>query len=157
MFLQIWIGTAAGVITYIILGALIIGGVYGLAADNIAGAEDIWEGVFAIGASLTISIMGAMLLSVTKLQEKWRAKLSRALNPSDNSDGNRAPGFFDRFNHLGEEYGLFVLPFITVLREGFEGVVFIAGAGLGLSVTSVFGSAVLGILAGALVGFFLYK
>ncbi|KAG7113139.1 High affinity iron permease ftrA like protein [Verticillium longisporum] len=136
MVRQVWLGTAVGVLVCILLGAVLIGGVYGLAADEMGGAEDIWEGLFSLGASLVITLMGAVLLRVTKLQDKWHAKLSKALS-STNEDSGRHGTFMDRFRFLSEKYALFILPFITVLREGFEGVLFIAGVGIGLPVTSI--------------------
>ena len=55
------------------------------------------------------------------------------------------------------QYSLFLLPFITVLREGLEAVVFVAG----LSLTtkdpgSIPTAVVLGILAGVIVGLAIY-
>ncbi|CRK41693.1 hypothetical protein BN1723_015964 [Verticillium longisporum] len=129
MVRQVWLGTAVGVLVCILLGAVLIGGVYGLVADEMGGAEDIWEGLFSLGASLVITLMGAVLLRVTKLQDKWHAKLSKALS-STNEDNGRHGTFMDRFRFLSEKYALFILPFITVLREGFEGVLFIAGVGI---------------------------
>lgn len=128
-------------------------GVHGLEADDLSGAEDIWEGVFALCASIIITIMGAVLLRVSKLQDKWRVKLSRALNASENQDGLPR----NRFKYLGEKYALFILPFITILREGFEAVLFIAGVGLGASPLAIAFSAFIGLLAGAMVGYFIYK
>ncbi|EEY22968.1 plasma membrane iron permease [Verticillium alfalfae VaMs.102] len=156
MVRQVWLGTAVGVLVCILLGAVLIGGVYGLAADEMGGAEDIWEGLFSLGASLVITLMGAVLLRVTKLQDKWHAKLSKALS-STNDDNGRHGTFMDRFRFLSEKYALFILPFITVLREGFEGVLFIAGVGIGLPVTSIPLSVLSGLLVGAVVGLIIYK
>ncbi|KAG7133278.1 High affinity iron permease ftrA like protein [Verticillium longisporum] len=156
MVRQVWLGTAVGVLVCILLGAVLIGGVYGLVADEMGGAEDIWEGLFSLGASLVITLMGAVLLRVTKLQDKWHAKLSKALS-STNEDNGRHGTFMDRFRFLSEKYALFILPFITVLREGFEGVLFIAGVGIGLPVTSIPLSVLSGLLVGAVVGLVIYK
>ncbi|CRK15786.1 hypothetical protein BN1723_010788 [Verticillium longisporum] len=156
MVRQVWLGTAVAVLVCILLGAVLIGGVYGLAADEMGGAEDIWEGLFSLGASLVITLMGAVLLRVTKLQDKWHAKLSKALS-STNEDSGRHGTFMDRFRFLSEKYALFILPFITVLREGFEGVLFIAGVGIGLPVTSIPLSVLSGLLVGAVVGLVIYK
>jgi high-affinity iron transporter len=56
-----------------------IGAFYTLSQDYFASTEDIWEGVFSILASVIISVMGAALLRVNKMQEKWRVKLMVAL------------------------------------------------------------------------------
>lgn len=52
---------------------------------------------------------------------------------------------------------VFVIPFITTLREGLEGVVFIGGVSLGLPATSIPLPAVLGIFVGLLCGFVVFK
>ncbi|KAJ9149999.1 Plasma membrane iron permease 2 [Pleurostoma richardsiae] len=151
---QVWLGTGFGTLIVVILGIVVMAGVYGLEAEQLAGAEDIWEGVFALGASIIITIMGAVLLRVSKLQDKWRVKLAQALNPD--SQGSKGP-IRDRFKYLGEKYALFLLPFITILREGFEAVLFIAGVGLGISPWAIPLPAVAGLLTGAFVGLLIYK
>ncbi|TDZ29469.1 High affinity iron permease ftrA [Colletotrichum spinosum] len=162
MVQQVWFGTAAGLLTCVLIAAAIISGIHSLGAEQFAAAESIWEGVFSLGASLIITAMGAVLLRVTKLQDKWRVKLSKALSAADGHDGDddddhgRRP-FGDRLRHLGEKYALFLLPFITVLREGFEGVLFIAGVGVSISNAAIAVSAVLGLALGAVVGYFIYR
>jgi high-affinity iron transporter len=130
-----------------------IGAFYGIGKDHWAGTEYIWEGVFALIASIVITLMGAALLRVSKLQAKWRVKLAKALEAKDNKTGK----FGSRFKHFAEKYAMFMLPFITVLREGLEAVVFIAGVGLGLPATSIPLPAITGILAGCLIGLLIYK
>lgn len=52
---------------------------------------------------------------------------------------------------------MFALPFVTVLREGIEAVVFIAGVTFTAPATAVPLAVVVGLAAGALVGYGLYK
>lgn len=52
---------------------------------------------------------------------------------------------------------MFMLPFITVLREGLEAVVFIGGVSLGLPATSFPLAVVCGLAAGCLVGYLIYR
>lgn len=52
---------------------------------------------------------------------------------------------------------MFVLPFVTVLREGLEAVVFVGGVGLSTPAKAFPIPVVLGLLCGFLVGFLLYK
>jgi high-affinity iron transporter len=118
-----------------------------------SGAELIWEGVFAIVASLIISIMGAALLRVSKLQAKWRVKLTKALEAKDNKASNKR----GRFKTWCEKYAMFILPFITIIREGLEAVVFMGGVGLGLKASSIPLAVVCGVAAGSLIGYFVYK
>lgn len=151
---QVWWGTIFGLIICIIVGAGIIGAFYGLGKDRWAGTEDIWEGVFGLFASLVISIMGAGLLRVSKLQDKWRVKLAKAIESKDSTKGKSARG---KFKLWCEKYAMFVLPFITVLREGLEAVVFIGGVSLGLPGSSFPLPVIIGLLCGCLIGFFIYK
>ena len=147
-------GTLAGLIICLIIGAGLIGAFYGLGKDHWAGTEDIWEGAFALFASIVISIMGAALLRVSKLQDKWRVKLAKALESKGSATHGSAR---TRFKIWCEKYAMFILPFITVLREGLEAVVFIGGVSLGLPATSFPLPVVTGLATGALIGVFIYK
>ena len=138
----------------IIIGAGMIGGFYSLGVDKWAQAEKIWDGVFAIIASVIITIMGAALLRISKLQDKWRAKLAKALDEQQSS-GTRSHG--KKFKYWSEKYAMFLLPFITVMREGLEAVIFIGGVGLTLPATSFPLAVICGLLAGALIGVIIYK
>lgn len=147
-------GTVIGLGVCIIIGCGLIGAFYGLGKDHWAGTENIWEGSFSLFAALVITLMGAALLRISKLQDKWRVKLAKALEAKastrDGSAGNR-------FKRWCEKYAMFILPFITVLREGLEAVVFIGGVSLGLPASSFPLAVLTGILCGALIGFFIYK
>lgn len=150
---QVWLGTAVGLLLCIVFGTAIVVGIHGLGAERLAGAEDVWEGVFSLAASLIITVMGAVLLRASKLQDKWRVKLTRAMNASE---ARRGP-FRHRIKHLGEKYAMFLLPLVTVLREGFEAVLFISGVGLGLPASSIPLPAIAGLSSGAVVGILIYK
>ena len=130
-----------------------IGAFYGLGTDTFSSTEDIWEGVLGIIASIIITVMGAALLRVSKLQDKWRVKLAKALqhehDPNETKKG--------RVKRWLEKYVMFILPFITVLREGLEAVVYVGGVGLGLPATSFPLAVFCGLLAGVAVGFVIYR
>jgi high-affinity iron transporter len=130
-----------------------IGAFYGLGTNTFSSTEDIWEGVLAIISSLIISLMGAALLRVSKLQDKWRIKLAKALDQQNNG-GKPDKG---RFKRWLEKYAMFILPFVTVLREGLECVVYVGGVGLGLPATSFPLAVVCGLVAGILVGYIIYR
>ncbi|TAQ83870.1 hypothetical protein B7494_g7806 [Chlorociboria aeruginascens] len=150
---QVWYGTAAGLVCCLIIGGGLIGAFYGLGKDKWAPTEYDWEGSFAVFASLVITILGAALLRISKMQEKWRVKLIKALETKPvNANGNR--GAFKRWC---EKYAMFVLPFITVLREGLEAIVFIAGVSFSSPAAAVPLPVVIGLIAGTFVGFLLYK
>ncbi|UZP40930.1 hypothetical protein NXS19_008746 [Fusarium pseudograminearum] len=95
--------------------------------------------------------MGAALLRIGKMQSKWRVKLAKALE-SPIKTGNK--GWFKQFV---ERYAMFVLPFVTVLREGIEAVVFVAGVSFSASAKSIPLPTVVGLFAGCCVGYLLYK
>lgn len=116
--------------------------------------ENIWEGTFALVASLIITLMGAALLRVSKLKDKWTAKLGKALDAKDNTERLAAGS---RFKRWCEKYAMFMLPFITVLREGLEAIIFIGGVSLGLPATSFPIPVLTGLLCGVLVSYFIYK
>ncbi|PSK49450.1 Plasma membrane iron permease [Elsinoe australis] len=151
---QVWLGVAAGLFICICIGAGLIGAFYSLGKDHFSGSEDVWEGAFGLVASVIITLMGAALLRVSKLQDKWRVKLSQAMESRVNQKGDTPKGSFKKW---AEKYAMFILPFVTVLREGLEAVVFIGGVGLGLPATAFPLAVVCGLGAGALIGFVLYK
>jgi high-affinity iron transporter len=150
---QVWLGIALGVLICLIIGAGMIGAFYGLQKDVFAKTENLWEGIFGLIASIIITLMGAALLRVSKLQDKWRIKIARAI------ESKEKPGtkFSQRFRHLSEKYAMFILPFITVLREGLEAVIFIGGVGLGLPASSFPLAVICGLAAGVIVGVIIYK
>ena len=152
--LKVWWGTLAGLVICICIGTGLIGAFYGLGKDFFSGTEDIWEGTFGLIASLIISIMGAALLRISKLQDKWRVKLAKALESKESTRQGTAG---TRFKRWCEKYAMFLLPFITVLREGLEAVVFIGGVSLGFPATSFPLPVILGLGAGCLIGVFIYK
>jgi len=114
---QIWYGVGAGIFICLIICAGVIGTFYTAGHNAFEAAENIWEGVFAIVASVIITIMGAALLRVSKLQDKWRVKIAKVLEQKD----SKLP-IKGRLKKWSEKYAMFILPFITVLREGIEAV-----------------------------------
>ena len=150
-----WLGTALGLFICICIGAGFIGAFYTIGQDHWAASEDIWEGAFALFASIVITIMGAALLRVSKLQDKWRVKLAKALEAKDST--KKAGPLGTRFKRWCERYAMFVLPLITVLREGLEAVIFIGGVSVGSPATAFPLPVVTGFACGCLIGYFIYK
>lgn len=151
--IQVWLGVALGLFICLCVGGGMIGAFYGLNKDVFTGSEDIWEGIFGFIASIIISIMGAGLLRVSKLQDKWRDKLAQALEEKEKTK----IGIYQRFKDWSKKYVMFLLPFVTVLREGLEAVVYVGGVGLGLPATSFPLAVVCGLAAGIAVGYLLYR
>ncbi|CVK91358.1 related to high-affinity iron permease [Fusarium mangiferae] len=151
---QVWIGVGLGLAICLCIGAGMIGAFYSLGKDVFSKTEDIWEGSFSLIAAIIISIMGAALLRVNKLQEKWRVKLMQAL---DKKNAIATSGIMSRFKLWSEKHVMFILPFITVLREGLEAVVYIGGVSLGLPASSFPLAVICGLAAGCVVGYIIYR
>lgn len=130
-----------------------IGAFYALNKNTFQLTEDIWEGVFAVVASIIITLMGAVLLRISKLQDKWRVKLAKALESKDQIKGFSK----GRLKQWLETYAMFILPLITTLREGLEGIVFVGGVGVGSPASAFPLPVILGLGAGCLVGLLIYK
>ncbi|KAL2003719.1 hypothetical protein VTN02DRAFT_2622 [Thermoascus thermophilus] len=154
---QVWLATGIGLLICIIVGCSLIGAFYGIGVDGWGSAEDLWEGIFSLIASIIITLMGAAILRVSKLQEKWRVKLAKALATKDNSaTSSSSQTLKARFKRFCEKYAMFMLPFITILREGLEAVVFIGGVSLGVPAAAIPIPTISGLIAGYAVGYLIY-
>jgi high-affinity iron transporter len=137
----------------LIIGGGIIGAFYTVGKNSWALTEYYWEGSFALFAAVIITVLGAALLRVSKIKEKWRVKLAKSMEAKVMSTGSRN----NPFKLWCEKYALFILPFITVLREGLEGVVFVAGVSFSAPASAVPLPVVCGISSGCLIGYFIFK
>lgn len=147
---QVWLGSILGVVICLILGCAFIGAFYSLRNDIWARSEDLWEGVFCIIATVLISLMGIAMLRINKMKEKWRVKLAQAIIKDHSKQGKFSIGRWT------QKYAMFILPFITCLREGLEAVVFVGGVGLNSPASSFPIPVIVGLIAGILVGVALY-
>ncbi|ELR07803.1 hypothetical protein VC83_01091 [Pseudogymnoascus destructans] len=150
---QVWLGSIIGLTLCLIIGGGVIGAFYGLSRNVWQYTEYYWEGSFGLLAAIIITALGAALLRVSKMQDKWRVKLAKAL--SEKSEKREAKR--NRFQRWCERYAMFLVPFITVLREGIEAIVFIAGVSFSSPAASVPLPVVMGLLAGAVIGYIIYK
>lgn len=91
--------------------------------------------------------MGLAMLRISTLQKKWKIKISQVM------EERQAKGIAAK----SRKYAMFVLPFITVLREGLEAVVFVGGVSLSEPATAFPLAVVVGIICGIVVGYFIYK
>ncbi|OLL26532.1 Plasma membrane iron permease [Neolecta irregularis DAH-3] len=137
---QIYFGSALGMAVCLAIGGAFIAVWYTVAKDLWGSTEEIWEGVFALIACILITVIGLGMLRIHDIQAKWHSKLESELDKS-----------------AGSKYGMFILPFITVLREGLEAVVFVGGVSLSEPATSFPIAVVVGLLCGGLVGYLIYK
>ncbi|KAH8892030.1 iron permease FTR1 family protein [Thozetella sp. PMI_491] len=149
---QVWLGTGFGLLLCLIIGGAIIGVFYTVGSNKWDTSEFNYEGAFALIASVIITIVGVALLRVGKMQEKWRVRLASAIEKPIQAGGRR--GILKRFF---EKYFMFMLPFITVLREGIEAIVFVAGVTFSAPATSVPLPVIIGLIVGAVVGYLIYK
>jgi high-affinity iron transporter len=85
--------------------------------------------------------MALAILRMENSTTKWRAKFHAAI-----------AGHTSDRTTTTSNYALFLLPFITVLREGLEAVVFVAGIALGSDPSTIPGAVLLGVVSGLGVG-----
>ena len=91
--------------------------------------------------------MGAAILRISKLRAKWQIKITEALK-------------LKKSQTLGswtKKYVMIILPFITVLREGLEAIVFIGGVSLSEPASSYPLPVVVGMLAGIAISWGIYR
>ena len=87
------------------------------------------------------------MLRISNLQQKWKIKISQVM------EERQARGIAGK----SRKYAMFLLPFITVLREGLEAVVFVGGVSLSEPASSFPLAVIVGILCGVAVGYFIYR
>ncbi|KAL7947609.1 high-affinity iron permease-like protein [Trichoderma barbatum] len=150
---QVWLGSLAGIIICLIIGGAFIGVFYGLGRDIWSKSEDLWEGIFYLIATIIISFMGLALLRINKMKDKWRVKIAQALADKSTQSIKSSTWLGD----WSRRHVMFILPFITTLREGVEAVVFVGGVSLSLPATAFPLPVICGIIAGLAVGFFIYR
>ncbi|KAI9136941.1 iron permease FTR1/Fip1/EfeU [Paraphysoderma sedebokerense] len=145
---QVWIGTLAGVVLSVIIGVVFVV-VWHIAKVDIWHSSNgafgpIFEAVFMYIAVLIISIMAFTMLRIQNWQHKWAKKLEQAATDSVNDVQKK-------------KFALVFLPFTIVLREGLESVLLLGGTSSQYPPTSVILPAVIGIIAGSLIGYMFYR
>ena len=155
---QVWLGTGLGLLLCLVVAAALIAVFYKAGANKWESSELRFEGAFSLVACVIISVVGAALLRIGKMREKWRGKLAGIMDRRDGAtEGAGHGGRFAGVKRWMQRYAMFALPFVTVLREGIEAVVFIAGVTFSAPASAVPLAVVVGIAAGAVVGYGLYK
>jgi high-affinity iron transporter len=97
-----------------------------------------------------ITVMGLAMLRTERMQEKWKIKLAKSME----SRGKKQKLGFKAWM---QKYSFFFLPFITVLREGLEAVIFIGGVSLNVAAKSIPLAAIMGFICGCIVGLIIYR
>lgn len=122
-------GTVIGLAICLAIGGAFIAVWYTVASNLWKNSENLWEGIFSLVASVLITAMGLAMLRTERMQEKWKAKLSKSFSEEKSSTS--------RFKTLSQRYAFFLLPFITILREGLEAIVFLGGVCVNLKFSSL--------------------
>lgn len=164
--LQVWIGGICGLVLCLIIGVGVLSIFYLLGNDLWSITEHYWEGTFSIIASIIISIMGVKILRVNKMKDKWERKLTMLIkdknylhNALEHADKTISTRLRTTISVWSEKYAMFILPFITTLREGMEAIVFIGGIGINedTSIWAIVDSSVVAVIIGAVIGSILYR
>ncbi|KAI9272917.1 high-affinity iron permease [Phascolomyces articulosus] len=145
---HVWIGTITGLVICLAIGAAFIAVWYTVLSNLWGSSEQIWEASFCLIAVVLITAMGLAMLKTERMQEEWKVKIAKAIESKDEAKG---------FSGKIQKYSFFALPFITVLREGLEAVVFIGGVSLNAEAKSIPLPVVMGLICGCLVGFIIYR
>ena len=170
----ILLGALCGLLVAFSIGAAFLAVFYTQVNDLWSKAEELWEGIFNLIAVCLIVPMSLAILRLNSAKEKWSRKLSKSFDKSmkdKRGDGELPPvaeleggakakkGRWARFNTMRSKpaWVLFFLPFVTTLREGLEGVIFIGGVSLGLPATSIPLPAVVGLAVGFAIGLLIWK
>jgi len=145
MRFQIFLGSGLGLLIAVAIGATFIAIWFTKASNLYKKSEELWEGTFELIASLLIFVMGITMLKLDRAKTKWRIKLQQAFEGQHVTGAARTG-----------KWALFTLPFVVVLREGLEAVVFVGGVSLGQSASAIPIAAIVGIICGLICGFMLY-
>lgn len=162
--IQIFLGAALGLFLACAIGAAFIAVWFTQAANLWTNTEDLWEGVFSLIAALMIFPMALTMLKMDRAKAKWSIKLSRALVQHGKSRLDSHFSYTEHATLTAKEdkeartgkWILFVLPLITVLREGMEAVIFVGGVALGQPATAIPIAAIVGIICGLICGVLIY-
>lgn len=151
LVIQVWVGAILGLLICLIVGSFFVYAFYHLGKDLWGATEKVWEATFSILACLIITFMGATMLRINKMREKWRVKIAKSIIDTHKGEGSWG------LRHLSRKYAIAVLPFVTTLREGLEAVVFLGGIGANQPASSFPLPAITAILLGAFIGWLMYR
>ncbi|KAL1411259.1 hypothetical protein Q8F55_002210 [Vanrija albida] len=156
--LQVWSGALLGLAAASVLGGIFLYVFYTFAHDLWQDAENLWEGIFCGIAALIILVMGIAFLRLPHARTKWRLKLLHAVeNEAGVSDRGSKHHRRRVRARAARGWILFGLPFITVLREGLEGVVFLGGIGVTDKPKAIFFGALAGFAIGGALAYTLFS
>ncbi len=162
--MAIFFGAGAGLLVAFAIGAAFLAVFYTQANDLYGKAEELWEGIFNLIAAALIIPMALALLRLGQAKEKWSRKLHSAFhNAMEKQKAAEATPskrtFFSKWTAARSKpvWIVFTIPFLTTLREGVEGVIFIGGVSLGLPATSIPLPAIVGLAVGFGIGVLIWR
>ncbi|KAH0834848.1 Ftr1 protein [Lanmaoa asiatica] len=146
--LQVILGALVGLAIAVAVGAAFVAIWFTQAKNLWSNSEhpNTFPGIFQLIASLMIFVMGVTMLKMENARTKWRIKLQNAFNGQNGDRGAKT-----------SKWVLFILPMITVLREGLEAVVFVGGVALAQPATSIPIATIVGIISGIACGTIVYQ
>ncbi|GAA5960997.1 hypothetical protein JCM3765_006496 [Sporobolomyces pararoseus] len=150
---MVWAGSLTGLAITICIGAAFIAVFFTQLSDLWAKSEDLYEGIFCLIAAILIFFMSLGMLKIDRSQIKWKHKFAAAFNKDENATVTE----HERRQGRRGKWGLFILPMVTILREGLEAVTFVGGVSLGQPAKSIPLAAIMGILVGFVIGFIIYR
>ncbi|KAK9459338.1 high-affinity iron transporter [Lipomyces oligophaga] len=169
---QVWIGTVLGLLVCLLVAVTILAIWYAIGTNIWLESEYLWEAVFCCLASILISIMGLAMLRINKMKSKWRVKLEQSMSKFANADQNLNSDsygvtaahenrpkvkLYEHIRQFMAKYAMAILPFLTVVREGVEAIVFLGGVSLSSPASAIPLPLLTGLLAGCLVGYLIYQ
>lgn len=149
---QVWWGVAAGVGLSILFG-VIFSVVYYVAKSQLfqGSSKMIFRGVISWVAAILITILAFAMLRFLGWEDKWERRMKEAaIKRGEATTAEEKPVV-----RLRDKYNIFFIVFTTVLREGIESVVFLAGVG-NAKPQSIPLPGFVGLVAGIAVGVFLF-
>ncbi|EGF81262.1 hypothetical protein BATDEDRAFT_19298 [Batrachochytrium dendrobatidis JAM81] len=148
---QVWVGTLSGLLISLTIGVIFLVILFKYAVDIWAQAEALWEGVFSLLASIMVAVTAISMLKGSRMYERYSIKLAKKLGTISHTDDG-----ITHATYTNVSGALFWLPFITMLREGLESVVFIGGVAMSEDGRSIPLAVICGILVGVGIGFLLH-
>eukprot|EP00953_Heterococcus_sp_UTEX-ZZ885_P033074 17231-Heterococcus_DN1.PRE.1 len=143
---DVWLGALSGLAIAIIAGIGLIIAFYAVDKNFFVGRQEmLFEGILSLFASIIITVLAMSMLKISKFQAMWEAKLSANLVKAE-AEGSSL-----------RRSTMFWIPFISVLREGLETVIFLAGVGAGYPAKSIPIPGIVGLLTGLAVGYALFR
>ncbi|KAI8143064.1 iron permease FTR1 family-domain-containing protein [Fennellomyces sp. T-0311] len=143
---RIWLGALVGFVICLVIAVTFIV-IWYIALRNLwEETELIWEAVFCIITAVLTTVTALAMLTTEQMEEKWKIKLA------DTLESAHADGFLVKV----QRRSFFVLPMVTVMREGLEAIMFTSGVSLDVPAQSIPIPAILGLLCGILFGIVIY-